>query len=96
MVLNLNFDVDFVIDSEMKDGVDIKLLEETGLIEMFLVLINQDVGAERIEKVLEESSFTPFNYNTPFKSKGNRSICLRFNLDKSRESELIDMLELFN
>tara|TARA_Y100001937_G_C7130556_1_gene337117 strand:- start:8 stop:280 length:273 start_codon:yes stop_codon:yes gene_type:complete len=62
----------------------------------FLVLINQDVGVERIEKVLEESSFTPFNYNTPFKSKGNRSICLRFNLDKSRESELIDMLELFN
>ena len=62
----------------------------------FLILINQDVGKERIEKVLEESVFTPFNYNTPFRSKRNKSFCLRFNLDKSRESELIEMLELFN
>ena len=45
---------DFVIDSEMKDGVDIKLLEETGLIEMFLVLIK-----------MQKNVFASFKNNCP-------------------------------
>ena len=38
----------------MKDGVDIKLLEETGLIEMFLVLIK-----------MQKNVFSSFKNNCP-------------------------------
>ena len=50
---------DFVIDSEMKDGVDIKLLEETGLIEMFLVLIK-----------MQKNVFASFKNNCPTSAIG--------------------------
>jgi len=62
----------------------------------FLVLINESVGIDNIIQKLVSSNFFYYEYNKPFRSKLNRSYCIRFKIEKNRENELINFLDTFN
>ena len=62
----------------------------------FLVLVSDVIDKSYIEKVLEDSVFESHQYNTVFKSQLNRSWCIRFFIDKNKESDVQSILENFN
>ena len=62
----------------------------------FLVLVSDVIDHSYIAKVLEESDFENYEYNTVFKNQRNRSWCIRFKVDKSEEAKVQSLLEKFN